>query len=51
MCLAADAGIGEGTIRMSVGLEHVDDLIADLGAALDAAAAAAAAADAPSGDA
>ena len=32
------AGIGPGTIRVSVGLEHVDDLIADLGAALDAAA-------------
>lgn len=37
----ADAGIGEGTIRMSVGLEHVDDLIDDLARALDAAAAAA----------
>ena len=28
-------GIGEGMIRMSVGLEHVDDLIADLEQALD----------------
>jgi cystathionine beta-lyase/cystathionine gamma-synthase len=35
-----DAGITEGTVRMSVGLEHPDDLIADIGAALDAAAAA-----------
>ena len=35
-----DAGIGEGTIRMSVGLEHPDDLIADVGRALDAAVAA-----------
>ncbi len=30
------AGIGEGTLRLSVGLEHVDDLIADLARALDA---------------
>jgi cystathionine beta-lyase/cystathionine gamma-synthase len=30
-------GIGPGTIRVSVGLEHPDDLIADVGAALDAA--------------
>jgi len=28
------AGIGEGTIRLSVGLEAVDDLIEDLGRAL-----------------
>lgn len=35
------AGIHEGTVRMSVGLEHPDDLIADIAAALDAAAAAA----------
>jgi cystathionine beta-lyase/cystathionine gamma-synthase len=34
----AEAGIGPGTIRMSVGLEHVDDLLADVLAALDAAA-------------
>lgn len=32
----ADAGIGEGTIRLSVGLEHADDLLADLRQALDA---------------
>ena len=36
--LAAN-GIGPGTIRLSVGLEHVDDLGADLGQALDAASA------------
>ncbi len=30
----ATAGILPGTIRLSVGLEHVDDLIADLGSAL-----------------
>ena len=29
-------GITEGTVRLSVGLEHVDDLIADLGQALEA---------------
>ncbi len=29
-------GITEGTMRLSVGLEHVDDLIADLAQALDA---------------
>jgi cystathionine beta-lyase/cystathionine gamma-synthase len=32
------AGIGPGTIRMSVGLEHADDLRADLDQALEAAA-------------
>jgi O-acetylhomoserine/O-acetylserine sulfhydrylase-like pyridoxal-dependent enzyme len=31
------AGITAGTIRMSVGLEHADDLRADLARALDAA--------------
>lgn len=30
-------GIGEGTIRLSVGLEHPDDIIADLSQALDRA--------------
>ena len=30
-------GIGEGLIRMSVGLEHPDDLLADLAQALGAA--------------
>ncbi|MGE0310681.1 MAG: O-acetylhomoserine aminocarboxypropyltransferase [Lautropia sp.] len=29
-----DAGIGEGTLRLSIGLEDPDDLIADLGRAL-----------------
>ena len=33
----AQAGIGPGTIRLSVGLEHADDLIADLDQALRAA--------------
>ena len=31
---SALAGIGEGTVRLSVGLEHLDDLIADLEQAL-----------------
>jgi cystathionine beta-lyase/cystathionine gamma-synthase len=35
--LAAN-GIGPGTIRVSVGLEHADDVIADFAQALDAAA-------------
>jgi methionine-gamma-lyase len=30
-----DAGISDGLIRISVGLEHEDDLIADLKQALD----------------
>lgn len=30
------SGIGEGTLRLSVGLEHPDDLIADLAGGLDA---------------
>ncbi len=29
-------GVGEGTIRISIGLEHPDDLIADLAQALAA---------------
>jgi methionine-gamma-lyase len=32
----AEAGVTEATLRLSVGLEHPDDLIADLGQALDA---------------
>ena len=32
----ADAGIGEGTVRISVGLEDPEDLVADLEQALDA---------------
>ena len=35
------AGIGDGLLRLSVGIEHADDLVADLVAALDRAAAAA----------
>ncbi len=42
----AEAGIGAGLLRCSVGLEDADDLIADFAQALDAARAAAAAADA-----
>jgi cystathionine gamma-synthase len=38
----ATAGIGDGLIRLSVGLEHVEDLIADLSPALDAVVPAAA---------
>ncbi len=33
----AEAGIGPGTIRLSVGLEHPDDVVADVLGALDAA--------------
>nr|AWJ66299.1 O-acetylhomoserine sulfhydrylase [uncultured bacterium] len=33
----AAAGIGEGTVRISVGIEHIDDLIEDFSQALDAA--------------
>ena len=33
----AAMGIGEGMIRVSVGLEHADDLIADFGQSLDRA--------------
>ena len=36
----AAAGIGDGLLRLSVGIEHVDDLVADLKAALDRASAA-----------
>ena len=31
----AVAGIGDGLVRLSVGLEHVEDLLADLAPALD----------------
>jgi cystathionine beta-lyase/cystathionine gamma-synthase len=34
----AQVGIAEGTVRLSIGLEDVDDLLADLGRGLDAAA-------------
>jgi O-succinylhomoserine sulfhydrylase len=33
----AELGITDGLVRLSVGIEHVDDLIADLDAALRAA--------------
>ena len=36
----ADAGISQDLIRLSVGLENSDDLVADVLAALDAALAA-----------
>jgi O-succinylhomoserine sulfhydrylase len=32
-----DAGISEGMIRISVGLEHIDDIIADIDQALEKA--------------
>jgi cystathionine gamma-synthase len=34
----ATAGIEDSLLRLSVGIEHADDLVADLAAALDAAA-------------
>ena len=34
----ADQGISQSTIRLSIGTEHIDDIIADLKQALDAAA-------------
>jgi cystathionine gamma-synthase len=33
----AAAGIGDGLLRLSVGIEHADDLVADITAALDRA--------------
>jgi cystathionine gamma-synthase len=35
----AAAGIGDGLLRLSVGIEHADDLVADVAAALERAAA------------
>src|SRR5690606_2092410 len=35
----AAAGIGDGLLRLSVGIEHADDLVADIAAALGRAAA------------
>jgi O-acetylhomoserine (thiol)-lyase len=32
------AGVGPGSIRLSVGIEHIDDILADLDQALGAAA-------------
>ena len=31
------AGVGPGTIRLSVGIEHIDDILEDLSQAMDAA--------------
>jgi O-acetylhomoserine (thiol)-lyase len=31
------AGVSQGFIRLSIGLEHIDDIIADLEQALEAA--------------
>jgi O-acetylhomoserine (thiol)-lyase len=36
------AGVGPGSIRLSVGIEHIDDILADLDQALAAAAGASA---------
>jgi len=47
----AEAGIGAGLLRCSVGLEDLDDLVADFAQALEAARAAAAAAAGPAGSA
>ena len=33
----AEAGITESTIRLSIGTEHIDDILWDLGQAFDAA--------------
>jgi O-acetylhomoserine (thiol)-lyase len=33
----AKAGVSADTVRLSIGIEHIDDLIADLSQALDAA--------------
>ncbi|HEV8695225.1 MAG TPA: PLP-dependent transferase, partial [Lysobacter sp.] len=33
----AAAGIGDGLLRLSVGIEHADDLVADIAAALERA--------------
>jgi len=30
----AKAGVGEDTVRLSIGIEHIDDLLADLDQAL-----------------
>ncbi|MCZ2105496.1 MAG: PLP-dependent transferase, partial [Burkholderiales bacterium] len=30
------AGVSEGMIRLSIGIEHIDDLLADLNQALEA---------------
>ena len=33
----SDMGIADGLIRLSIGLEHPDDVVADIAGALDAA--------------
>ena len=33
----ANAGIGDGLLRLSVGIEHADDLLADISDALERA--------------
>jgi O-acetylhomoserine (thiol)-lyase len=33
----AATGVTEGYVRLSIGLEHIDDILADLAQALDAA--------------
>ena len=40
LTLRARHGISDGLVRLSVGLENVDDLLADISQALDAAASA-----------
>jgi O-acetylhomoserine (thiol)-lyase len=32
-----EAGVSEGLVRISVGIEHIEDIIADISQALDAA--------------
>jgi O-acetylhomoserine (thiol)-lyase len=32
----AAAGVGEDMVRLSIGLEHIDDILADLSQALEA---------------
>ena len=34
----AATGVSPGYVRLSIGIEHIDDILADLGQALDAAA-------------
>ena len=33
----AQSGVSEGYVRLSIGLEHIDDILADLSQALDKA--------------
>jgi O-acetylhomoserine (thiol)-lyase len=34
----AAAGVGQDTVRLSIGIEHIDDILADLDQALETAA-------------